>query len=238
MVERHGISPIQFLDRLGVLGRGSILGHAMLIDDNSWVGWHSKTDLELLGESRTGVAHCPTPFMRYGTTMEDFSRYVDAGVVMGIGTDTIPHNYIEDMRYAAIMARVASHDGRKGQTGEIFHAGTAGGAAALMRDDIGRLAVGAKADIVVLDCNHPVMLPTRDPLASLIHSAAERAVKDVYIDGNQVVKDHVVTTLDREGSIAQIAEGQARMEIGVEDRDFAGRTSLEIAPLSLPMMGD
>ena len=107
-----------------------------------------------------------------------------------------------------------------------------------MRDDIGRLAVGAKADIVVLDCNHPVMLPTRDPLASLIHSAAERAVKDVYIDGNQVVKDHVVTTLDREGSIAQIAEGQARMEIGVEDRDFAGRTSLEIAPLSLPMMGD
>ncbi len=238
MLERHGKTPVQYLADLGLLGVGTILGHAMLIDDNSWIGWHSKTDLGLLGDSRTAVAHCPTPFMRYGTTMEDFGRYRDAGVVMGIGTDTIPHNYIEDMRYAAILARVASHDGHAARTADVFHAGTVGGANALMRDDLGRLAVGAKADIVVLDCTHPVMMPLRDPLASLIHSAAERAVKDVYIDGRQTIKDHECLSLDREQAVARVAEGQKRMETTVETRDYANRTSLDIAPLSLPLAVD
>lgn len=235
MVDRYGKTPIQYLADLGLLGTGTILGHAMLIDDNSWIGWHSKTDLQLLGDSHTAVAHCPTPFMRYGTTMEDFGRYRDAGVVMGIGTDTIPHNYIEDLRYAAILARVASHNGHAARTADVFHAGTVGGADALMRPDLGRLAVGAKADIVVLDCTHPVMMPLRDPLASLIHSAAERAVKDVYIDGQQTIRDHECLFLDRERAVAKVAEGQVRMEATVEGRDYAKRSSLDIAPLSLPM---
>jgi 5-methylthioadenosine/S-adenosylhomocysteine deaminase len=235
MVERHGISPIQFLAENDLLGEGVILGHAIVPDHSSWVGWHSNLDVELLGETATGVAHCPTPFMRYGTTLESFGRYLDAGVVLGIGTDTIPHNFIEDMRSAAILARVAEHDGNTAKTGDVFHAGTAGGAKALMQDDIGRLAVGAKADIVVIDCNHPMMLPSRDPLMCLIHSAADRAVKDVYIDGVQTVRDHECLTLDRQTAAEQIIDGQARMEAAVEGTDFLGRTSQEIAPLSLPM---
>jgi len=78
------------------------------------------------------------------------------------------------------------------------------------------------------------MMPVRDPLVSLIHSAAERAVKDVYIDGRQVVRDHEVITLDREGAATRLAGAQARLEEGVPERDYAGRSSLEISPLSLP----
>lgn len=233
MVRRHGMSPIQYLDGLGVLGKGTILGHAMLVDDNSWVRWHTKTDVKLLGDSQTAVAHCPTPFMRYGTVMEHFGRYREAGVVLGIGTDTFPHNLIEDMRSAAILARVASHDGHAASTSDVFHAGTVGGATALMRDDLGRLAVGAKADLAVVDLTHPLMMPVRDPLAGLIHSAADRAIRDVYVDGQQVVKDAMVLTLDRQGAAERLAEGQARMESGVPGRDFAGRSSLEISPLTL-----
>ncbi|MGY8935168.1 MAG: amidohydrolase family protein [Alphaproteobacteria bacterium] len=234
MVERHGITPIQYLDKLGVLGEGAILGHSMLIDDHSWIRWHTKLDLKLLGDSHTAVAHCPTPFMRYGTILENLNRYQDAGVRLGIGTDTLPHNYIEDLRYAAIMARVAGRDGNIGSTADVFYAGTAGGAKALMRDDIGRLSVGAKADIVVLDLDHPLMKPGRDPLAALIHSAAERAVKDVYIDGKQVVKNHEVLTLNRIEAAGRLREGQARMESGARQRDFAGRSHEEITPLTLP----
>ena len=236
MVRRHGITPIQFLDSLGVLGRGTIIAHAIFIDENSQIQWHSKTDLSLLGDSRTAVAHCPTPFMRYGAIMEDFGRYKDAGVVMGIGTDTIPHNIIEDMRSAAILARVASKDGQVASTADVFHAATVGGAQALMRDDLGKLAVGAKADVVVLDLTNPIMMPVRDPIVSLVHHAAERAVRDVYIDGQQVVRDHQVLTLDRPGAAARLAEAQARMEAGVPGRDYLGRTSQKIAPLSLPPM--
>ena len=114
-------------------------------------------------------------------------------------------------------------------------AATVGGAQALMRDDLGKLAVGAKADMVTLDLNNPIMMPVRDPIVSLVHHAAERAVKDVYVDGQQVVRDHHVLTLDRAGAAGRLADAQARMEAKVPDRDYLGRSSQEIVPLSLPM---
>tara|TARA_B100000676_G_scaffold312065_1_gene384569 strand:+ start:1092 stop:2540 length:1449 start_codon:yes stop_codon:yes gene_type:complete len=235
MVERHGVTPIQFLAERDLLGEGTILGHAILPDSSTWIGWHSRNDIELIGDVGTGVAHCPTPFMRYGTTMESFGHYLDAGVVMGIGTDTIPHNFIEDMRSAAILGRVAEHDGNTASTGDVFYAGTAGGAKALMRDDIGRLAVGAKADILVVDCTHPMMLPARDPVACLLHNAADRAIRDVYIDGKQTIRGGEVLTLNHRGAAERIVEGQARMEAAVQAKDFLGRTSQEIAPLAYPV---
>ena len=131
------------------------------------------------------------------------------------------------------MARIASRDGNAGSTADVFYAGTVAGAIALGRNDIGRLKVGAKADIVVLDLDHPLMKPGRDPLAALIHSAAERAVKDVYIDGRQVVKNHEVLTLNRNEAAGRLREGQARMESGARQRDFAGRSHHEITPLTL-----
>jgi 5-methylthioadenosine/S-adenosylhomocysteine deaminase len=235
IVRRHGVTPVQYLAQLGLLGEGTILGHAIAIDQSSWIRWHTDTDLGLLGDSGTAVAHCPTPFMRYGTTLEHFGKYLDAGVVLAIGTDTIPHNMLEDLRYAAILGRVASKDGHVASTADVFHAGTVSGARALMRDDLGKLAVGAKADIVVLDAHQPQMQPLRDPLKSLIHSAAERAVKDVYIDGQQVVQDHQVLTLDRDGAAEKMAACQRRMEANVPGKDYLGRSSLDISPLSLPL---
>ena len=59
----------------------------------------------------------------------------------------------------------------------------------MMRDDIGRLMVGAKADIPVVDCMHPIMLPARDPVRCLLHNAADRAILDVYIDGQKTMRN-------------------------------------------------
>ncbi len=58
-----------------------------------------------------------------------------------------------------------------------------------MRDDIGRLMVGAKADILVVDCMHPIMLPARDPVSCLLQNAADRAIRDVYIDGQKTMRN-------------------------------------------------
>jgi hypothetical protein len=82
---------------------------------------------------------------------------------------------------------------------EIFNAATIGGARALGRDNIGRLAVGCKADIVIVDCAHPAMRPCHDPLRSLVYSASDRAVAHVFVDGEQVVRDQKVLTIDYEG---------------------------------------
>ena len=98
MIERYGGTPVQFLVERDLLDEGTILGHAIVPDSSYWTGWHSRDDIEILGDSGTGMAHCPTPFMRYGTSMESYGHYIDVGVVMGIGTDTIPNNFIEDIR--------------------------------------------------------------------------------------------------------------------------------------------
>ena len=85
----------------------------------------------LLVDTGTNVAHCPSPFARYGHTLEDFGRYRRAGVNLGIGTDVAPHNVIEEMRLAAILARVAARDITTTSVGALFHAATVGGAEAL-----------------------------------------------------------------------------------------------------------
>ena len=236
MVKRHGKTPVQWAKQIGILGPRTILGHAIFIDEHSWLHWHSREDLGLLADSGTSVAHCPSPFARYGHGMEDFGRYRRAGVNIGIGTDVAPHNLIEEMRLAAIVARILAEDIKTTTTAEVFRAATAGGAAALGRDDIGRLAPGAKADLVLVDLKNPFMMPARDPLRSLIYTAADRAIRDVYIAGTQVVRNGKVLTLDHAAALEALAEAQQRMLSGARQRDYKGRTADEVIPLSLPTL--
>ncbi len=235
MIRRHGLTPIQWADSLGLLGRGTILGHALYLDTHSWVRWHTKSDLRLLGESGTAVAHCPTPFARYGHVMEHFGAYLDAGAVMGIGTDCSPHNLVEEMRKASVLARIAARDIHAVDVGDFFHAATAGGATALLRDDIGRLAVGKKADLVLVDLACPQMQPARDPLRSFVYHAADRAVRDVFVGGAQVVADRRVLTLDQNDAAVRLSAAQERMEAAAPQHDYLRRKAEEITPLSLPM---
>jgi 5-methylthioadenosine/S-adenosylhomocysteine deaminase len=239
MMRRHGKSPIQWAQQIGVLGPQTILGHAIFLDSHSWVREHTGTsgdeDLALLAASGATVAHCPTPFARYGSMLESFGGYLRAGVNMAIGTDTTPHNMLEEMRTAVTLARIASRDIHSVSTADILHAATVGGAKALGRDDIGRLAPGKKADLVVVDLQRLDMMPARDPLRSLMYYAADRAVRDVFIDGRQVVAEGRVLTLDQEAAAARLAGAQERMMAEVPKKDYRGRSAEEITPLSLPV---
>jgi cytosine/adenosine deaminase-related metal-dependent hydrolase len=236
MVRRHGITPIQWAHRIGLAGPGTIFGHGIFVDEHSWLHWWSRRDIAIMADTGTSVAHCPTPFARYGHTLEDFGKYRRAGINVGIGTDTVPQNLLEEMRWATVLARIAAEDIRSTEMADVFHAATVGGARALLRDDIGRIAPGAKADLVLVDLDNPWMMPARDPLRSLIFHAADRAVRDVYVDGRQVVASGRVLTLDRAGALARLTEAQRRMEALVPERDEWRRSSAEIAPLSLPLM--
>ncbi|SRR5579883_270577 len=237
IVGRCGKTPIQWAKEIGILGSGTILGHAIFIDEHSWLHWHTRDDLKILADTGASVAHCPSPFARYGQILEDFGRYRRAGINLGLGTDVAPHNLIEEMRLTAILARVAAEHIDAVSTADILHAGTIGGATALGRDDLGRLAPGMKADMVVVDLKNPFMMPARDPLRSLVYTAADRAVRDVFVDGVKVVENGRVLTLDHAGALAELTEAQRRMERKVPERDYKQRSAAEIAPLSLPVMG-
>ena len=237
MVRRHGLTPVQWASRIGILGPRMTLGHAIFVDSHSWLRHWTADDIRLLADSGTSVAHCPSPFARYGHALENFGRYRAAGINIGIGTDVAPHNLIEEMRLATVLARVSGGDIRLAGPAEMLHAATAGGADALGRTDIGRLAVGAKADVALVDLTHPAMVPARDPVRTLIWSGAERAVRDVFVDGRQVVAERRVLTLDHEDALARLTEAQQRMLRDVSGRDYLGRSADEIVPLSLPLAG-
>ena len=99
-----------------------------------------------------------------------------------------------------------------------------------LRQDIGRLAPGMKADIVLVDLECADMQPARDPLRSLVYHAAERAVRDVYVDGRQVVADFKVLALNQADAAGRLAEAQARMLAAVRQRDYKARSADDIAP--------
>jgi cytosine/adenosine deaminase-related metal-dependent hydrolase len=235
MIRRHGKTPVQWAYDIGILGPDTILGHALFLDTHSWIRWWTKTDLALIAETGSSVAHCPTPFARYGQVMENFGDYLRAGVNMGLGTDTTPHNLVEEMRKAAILARIAARDIATVTTADLLHAATVGGAKALKREDLGRIAVDKKADLVVVDLTVAQMVPARDPLRSFVYHAADRAVRDVFVDGRQVVGEGKVLTLDQAAAGERLVRAQDRMLAAAPGRDYRRRTAEEIVPLSLPL---
>ena len=235
IVRRHGKTPLEYAADIDFLGPETILGHAIFVDEHPDIRWRGRGDLERLADSGTSVAHCPSPFARYGQAMSHFGRYRARGINMGLGTDVAPHNLVEEMRLAIVLARVMAGSLRAVDTGEMFHAATVGGATALGRDDLGRLVSGAKADIVLLDLDHPAMRPARDPLRTFVFEAADRAVRDVFVDGRRVVENGKPLHLDPERAGEALEESQARMLAGAPRRDFLRRSGEMIAPHSLPL---
>jgi len=235
MTQRHGCTPVQWLHAIGVLDERSTVGHGIFVDEHPWTHWASREDLHLLATSGASVAHCPLVFSRYGQAMHSLGGYLRAGINIGIGCDTAPHNMLEEMRSALIVSRLASGHMHDVDAAQVFHAATVGGARALGRDDLGRLAPGAKADVVLVDLEHRYMRPARDPLRNLIYTAADRAVRDVYVGGRQVLAGGEIRTLDLAQALAGLEAAQARAEAGVPSREPHGRTALDVSPLTLPL---
>jgi cytosine/adenosine deaminase-related metal-dependent hydrolase len=235
MTRRTGRTPIQWLSHNGALGPRSIVAHCIFVDDHSWTHWHSRDDLALLAESGATVAHCPVVFSRYGHKLESFGKYRRTGINLGIGTDTSPHNMLEEMRESVVLSRIAAGRIDDATSTDVFNAATIGGARALGRDDIGRLAPAAKADMVLIDLDHPLMKPGRDPLRNLIFTAADRAVKHVYVDGILRVRDGTILSMDCDTAADRLEIEQTASEVEVATLDADNRDGLEISPLVLPM---
>jgi cytosine/adenosine deaminase-related metal-dependent hydrolase len=237
IARRHGKTPVEWLDSIGALGPDTVLGHGIFLNDHPWVKWPHADDFARLRASGAQVAHCPTVFMRRGIALNTLGRYMAAGIVCGMGTDTFPHNMTDELRHACYAGRVLAGNFRAVSTADAFNAATVGGAAILRRPDLGRLAPGCKADLSVADLAHPLMRPVRDPLRSLVYSAGERAIRDVYIDGEQVVRDGKALTIDLEPALARLQRAQDESLAGASERDWARRPVEEMSPMAFPIAG-
>src|SRR5258708_3606653 len=100
----------------------------------------------------------------------------------------------------------------------------------LRRPDLGRLSPGSKADFSLADMALAHRQPGHGPVRSLIYSAGDRAIRHVYVDGKQVVKDGKVLTIDVEAATAGLIEGQRKRLKTVSQRDWAGRDADGLSP--------
>ncbi|HTR84046.1 MAG TPA: amidohydrolase family protein, partial [Reyranella sp.] len=166
---RTGRTPVQVLADEGLLDRRTILAHCIYIAGHSLVGYPMVDDIGLLGQANVTVAHSPVAFSRRGVAMESFDRYRRAGINVALATDAYPLDLFAEMRMASIMGKTADRNYEAAPAASVFEAATLAGAAALGRDDIGRLAKGARADLMIVDPHSLTVGPNPDPLRMLVH---------------------------------------------------------------------
>ena len=235
-LEREGISPVERMDRLGILGPKTTLTHAIFLRGHPDVGHGSMDgDLKLLADTGTNVAHCPIVFSRRGEVLRSWERYRRAGINLALGTDTAPADILGEMRMAASLAKVVDEDPLAGSAASVFHAATVGGARALGRDDLGRLAVDAKADVSVFDLRSLQLGVIDCPIKALVHYASGADAEHVFVDGAWVVRDRDVVAIDDAAILAdaQAAWGDYRGRLA--GRDPLGRDDEALYPYAYPV---
>ena len=235
-LEREGISPVERMDRLGILGPRTTLTHAIFLRGHPEVGHGTMDgDLKLLADSGTSVAHCPVVFSRRGEVLRSWERYRRAGINLALGTDTAPADLLGEMRMAATLAKVVDEDPLAGSAASVFDAATVGGARALGRDDLGRLAPGTKADVSVFDLRSLQLGVVDCPIKALVHYASGADAEHVFVDGAWVVKDRDVVAID-DGAILDEAQATwADYKVGLAARDPRGRSAAEMYPTAYPV---
>ncbi|MFO0995127.1 MAG: chlorohydrolase family protein [Alphaproteobacteria bacterium] len=208
-VRQTGRTPVHFLEDLGFLGPEVILGHCLYLSGHSQTAYPYGGDIERLVRTRANVAHCPLVFGRRGITLESFQRYRDAGVNMGIGTDSYPQDLIGELAYAAVLGKVTDRSMEASRARDIFNAVTLGGAKALGREDLGRIAPGAKADIVTLDFSELRIGPFLDPIKAMIHCGNGDLVDRVIVAGRTLVEGKRLLVWDEDKLLREVRDSTA-----------------------------
>ena len=181
-------------------------------EDLGWTGpdvWHAHcvklegAEIDLFAASRTGVAHCPCSNCRLGSGIAPVRAFRDAGVPVGLGVDGSASNdmgnLVLEARQAMLLQRVANGADAMSAR-EALEIATRGGADVLGRPECGRLEVGARADVAIWDTRGIEAAGSWDPAALLL--AGPVKVRDLFVEGRQVVESGVLTTVDLEAVIA------------------------------------
>ncbi len=189
----NGMSPVAYLDKIGVLGPDIVAAHCIFVDD---------ADRKLLAEHRTGCVHNPSSNMMIASGVSPVSEMRSAGVAVGLGTDgpagsNNDLDLMEEIDLAAKLAKISKLDPLALNAKSVVEMATIDGARALhMEKEIGSLEMGKKADIVLISLNEPHAVPMYDVYAQIAYSLKGNDVRTVIIGGKIVMQDHLLLTVD------------------------------------------
>jgi cytosine/adenosine deaminase-related metal-dependent hydrolase len=191
-LEKFGIRPIDLLDDLEFLGPDVWLAHGVHFSD---------ADVAKVASNGTGIAHCPSSNLRLGSGIARVRDLLDAGAPVGLGVDGSASNDSNDLlaevRQAMLVARAGMDPTALGAR-EALRLATRGGAACLGREhEIGSLEPGKRGDVALYDVTGLAFAGAEDLVAALAFCAPRR-VRDLFVEGNAVVRDGRLTGVDEE----------------------------------------
>lgn len=194
-------STIQYLKTRGVLDTRPLLAHCIRVDEE---------DLEALKLSGAKVAHCPKSNAKLGHGRAPFAKFLEKGIAVGFGSDSVASNntcdILEEARFAVLLSR-ATHGDTEITASRALEVATLGGARCFqMENEIGRLTPGAQADLVVLTLTGPHQIPNHDALATTVFASSGRDVILTAVAGREVFRDGHVTGVDEERLRARMFE--------------------------------
>lgn len=181
-VKKHGMTPVRYLDSLGVLGPNVIAAHCVHIDKEEW---------DILAERGVTVAHCPCSNMKLGSGRFPYEMAISSGCRITLGTDGASSNnnldMREEMKFAALLAKVSGDPTLLPAT-EVFKWATVNGAEAFGLD-AGEIKEGKIADAVLLDSTKKRLQPDRNLLSNWVYSADSSCISAVLCDGKIITQN-------------------------------------------------
>jgi 5-methylthioadenosine/S-adenosylhomocysteine deaminase len=200
--DRYGCTPVEHLNNLGLLNERTLAVHCVILDNK---------EIETLAGRQVKVAHCPESNMKLASGEPPAVRLLEAGITLGLGTDGSASNNDVDMfgemNTAAKLHKVINMDPTAMNAETTLHTATLGGAACLHAEgEIGSLEVGKKADIIVLDLNQPHLTPLYNIPSHLVYAARGADVIHSVINGQVVMRNRRLLTLDEEAILARMRQ--------------------------------
>lgn len=220
-----GLTPVQYLDRLVGLGPEVVAAHCIHL---------TPPDVALLAERDVGVSHCPTSNMKLGNGVAPVPSLLEAGIRVGLGTDSIMTNnnldMFEEMRQASFLQKLARRDATVLPARSVLEMATRGSAEALgLGRQVGTIEVGKRADLILVDLRRPHCWPVYregggNVVEQLVYACNAGDVRTTIVEGRILMEDGLVLTLDS-AEIEDLVDRESRdllRKAGVLDRLIGG----------------
>ena len=210
--DQYKMTPTAYLESIGFWGPRTLAAHGVWVNDD---------DIAILRRRGVGVSHNPESNMKLASGTAPVTKYIAAGVALGLGTDGAASNndldMFEAMRQASFLAKHANHDPTVVPARTALDLATIGGARALGMDRlIGSLEPGKRADLIAVSVGAARQTPLYDAVSHIVYTTRGDDVRTTIVNGKVLMKDRQMRTLDRAAVIAAANRLAARVREAVK----------------------
>jgi 5-methylthioadenosine/S-adenosylhomocysteine deaminase len=212
-LKQNGLTPVQYLEKLGILGPDVLAAHCIFVDEK---------DRKILADRQVGCVHNPSSNMMLASGVAPVIEERAAGIAVGLGTDgpagsNNDLDLMEEMDLAAKLQKITKMDPRALGAKSVVEMATIEGAKALhMEKQIGSLEAGKKADIILIGLDEPNAVPMYDVYAQLAYALKSSDVETVVIGGLVVMRNKKLLTLNEPEIIAKAREYGKKIEASLK----------------------